>query len=397
MRNLRLTIQNIIIQFSFFIGFCGVLLFATLYLRDKGFSIEFVGLLLGGGNLFSAVLQQFSARVADRSHRLSLRDVAAIQLALPILIMLPILVFESVPQFYYALVFFLLISFELGSQSILNSISLAYESQGYKISFSVIRGFGSLGFSVASLALGAFFKSNPSDYLILFITLSHLVTSITIILLPQTPKVVRVVKKEEKDDSTLDFYRKYPIFIPLVIGGTLLFIGHTLFSNFLVYIMENVGGTEDQMGIAGALAGFLEIIPFFSYNFLRKKLPDRVWLMISTIFFTVKGILLVIAVNPDMIYFAQSAQMLAYGLFTPAFTYFAHQIVERKDMVQGQAVTMVVGMFGGALGSFLAGVVMGQFGVSASLLMATIVSGIGTVICIAGLTKGSKKLRTQAS
>lgn len=393
MRNRRLTVQNIIIQFSFFIGFAGVLLFATLYLRDKGFSIEFVGLLLAGGNLFSAVLQQFSAKLADHSKHLSLRDVAAIQLALPILIMLPILLFDSVPRFYYALVFFLLISFEIGSQSILNSISLAYESQGYKISFSVIRGFGSIGFSLASLFFGAFFKANPSDYLIVFVTASHVVTSIAIILLPQTAKVVRVLSEQaDISKSPLDFYRKYPIFVPLVIGGTLIFMGHTLFSNFLIYIMENVGGTEDQMGIAAALAGFLEIVPMFSYSLLRKRVPDRISLMISTIFFTVKGVLLVIAVNPEMIYVAQTSQMLAYGLFTPSFTYFAHQVVEREDMVQGQAVTQILGMFGGAIGSILAGVVMGRFGVSVSLIMATLVSGIGTVIAIGGLSKGAKPL-----
>lgn len=295
MRNFRLNVQNALIQFSFYAGFCAVIIYSSLYLRDKGFPVELLGTLLAAGNFVGVFVQQKSAEWADRSSRLTVREIAALQILFPALIMLPLIFFNPARPFL-ALAILVTAGFELGSQSILNTIALIFESTGYRISFSVIRGFGSIGFAIASLWMGDFFYRNSADYL------------------------------------------------PVV-----------------------------------------EIIPLFTYFYLRKKKPDRFWLAISAIFFSIKGLFLTLAGSAEGVYFAQHFQILSYGLFTPAFGYFAHRIVDPADMAQGQAVTLQVAIFGGAFGNLLAGATMGSLGVTLSLAIATAISAIGTVIFLVGL------------
>ena len=70
----HLTIKYAMLQGSYWMSFCAVYNFATVYLLSKSFSSKEVGVMLAAINIVAAVLQPLVANFADQTKKISLKN-----------------------------------------------------------------------------------------------------------------------------------------------------------------------------------------------------------------------------------------------------------------------------------------------------------------------------------
>ena len=112
---------------------------------------------------------------------------------------------------------------------------------------------------------------------------------------------------------------------------------------------------------------------------------------ISAIFFGVKHTLLWLAPNLTVIYIAQLVQFLSYAFFLPTSVFLVSDNVEEADAMKGQALMTGAVSVGGVGASAIGGVLLDMIGVSYTLLCATAVSWVGSILLIITMREMSKK------
>src|SRR5699024_432240 len=112
--------------------------------------------------------------------------------------------------------------------------------------------------------------------------------------------------------------------------------------------------------------------------------------MLSMLFGTLKGVLLLLTTGFLGVLLVQPIQVLGYGLFTPASVYFVNESVPEADRVRGQTVMMVASNgLGGMLGGLLAGGTLDLGGANLMLAGCIACGCAGTVLCLLALRKNT--------
>lgn len=397
MRQPSLFFKNALLQFTFFISFCMMTVFTVLYMQSLGFTTLHTGIIFGLANFFGAWLQMITGQMADSSKVVTIKEVLLAHAGIAALAMVP-LAFFSASGFVVLASFFVFSLLAQAVQGPINAVSVAFEQAGYPIQFSVIRGIGSASYGLTSLLAGMYFDHHPLTQLPLLLFVSMTLFCLVIFLLPPVPvgqrrpgvKAVGVV-----DPPTQHFYRKYPLFIPLVIGFTLLFAGHMVINTYLALLVKNVGGGATEAGIAVSCAIVMEVISLFSYGHLRRHVSDRFLMGIAALVFTIKAIILYFATNVFWVYISQLFQFATFPFFTAGISYFSAAIVEKKDLVKGQNVVTIIMSLGGAVGSLLGGIVLNFLSVPSALLATVGISLAGSVIALTGIRQAGAWIKAK--
>ena len=153
-----------------------------------------------------------------------------------------------------------------------------------------------------------------------------------------------------------------------------------LINNFFIQIMTNVGGNSKDMGNAIFLAAVLELPTMSLFLKIKNRISCRKLLMISASAFTIKHIITYFASSVAMIYSAQVIQIAGYALFIPASVYYVSRLIDKSDMVKGQALVTGAITVSGVFASLSGGILIDTLGVSSMLLIGALVSGIGTIL-----------------
>ena len=170
-----------------------------------------------------------------------------------------------------------------------------------------------------------------------------------------------------------------------VLGTVVVFFTHTIINNFFIQILTPIGGNESSMGTAVFLAAIVELPAMGLFNVIRKKVSCTKLLKISVVLFAVKHILIFLATNMTMIYIAQTLQMGAFAIFTPASVYYVNQIISKNDSVKGQSMVTMGITASGILANITGGILLDAVGVHQVLLIGGIVSVIGAIIVMFSL------------
>ena len=384
--------RNALLQFSFFISFCVLTVFTVLYLQSVGFSTLDTGIIFGLGNLCGALLQLVTGQLADASKVISLRMVIFGHALLALVFMIPVVFFQAT-GFIIPVAFFVFVLISQAIQGPINAVSVAFEQAGYPISFSVIRGIGSASYGLTSLAAGFYFESRPITDVPLVLFCGMLLFMLCIFLVPPVPagvNTLRDARVEPDSQPTKHFYRKYPFFVPLLIGFTLLFAGHMIINNFLALLVENVGGSSGQVGVAVSCAIVMETTSLMLYGRFRRMLSDRALMAIAACFFTVKAFILSQAADVGLVYVSQFFQFATFPFLTGGISYFSADVVEVQDLVKGQNVVTIIMALGGAIGSTSGGFLLNYTNAATALMVTVAISLVGTLIALYGIWSAGK-------
>jgi PPP family 3-phenylpropionic acid transporter len=381
----KLAFQYSALQGIYWITYCVVYGFATIFLLAKGFSSSQIGIIVALGNIFGVVLQPVFASIADRSKTFTLHRLTAI-LAVTTAIFL--LLLAIVPNMFLAIAAIFLLTDMLIQiiQPLINSFSVYYVNQGVSVNFGFARGIGSLSYAISSSGLGLLVKKYNANILPYVGILFGLILCAVVLSLPVLTALTGNASAEaapanaEVSDNQTDFFRKYKNFTITLIGLTFLFIFQNMTNSYLIQIFQRVGGDSSDMGNALAIAALVELPVMFLFSLLIRRFKSTTLLMVSAFMFCVKAAAYLMAGSVFQLYLVQFLQMGAFAVFAPASVYYVNEVMDEQDKFKGQAFMTSTNTLGGVFGSLLGGFLIDYTGVSTMLLIDVIIAVIGCLL-----------------
>lgn len=374
------------IQSSYWLSFSAVMGFTSLYLLDVGFTNTEIGIIIAIAGLISAVLQPLFAGYADKPKSPSLKKIILLVTAVLLLMSLTLffLYRGSVLLngiFYGGCIMLLQLLLPL-----INSLGMEVVNQGKNLNFGISRGLGSVSYAVASYALGRIVARTGASALPAAMILTFAAVFLFTLRFPFQkrihPETVVSHESPEKSGSPLGFFRKYPRFAVVLCGCCLIYISHIFLNSFTFQIVENIGGGSSEMGLSMSLAAIFELPTMFLFSRMLKKAPCDFWFKISGIFFMLKTLGTLLAPSIPAFYAVQIFQMLGWALITVSSVYYVNAIMQKEDVIKGQAYITMTYTFGSVFGSLSGGILIDSLGVKAMLAFGTAAAFIGMIIVL---------------
>lgn len=354
--------------------------FASVFLLSKGFSNTQVGIIVAIGNILGVALQPFLANLADQGRYISLHNLC-ILLAVSIVAGCGLLFFIRSVLLATGIVFAITFALVQILQTLSNSVSLYYINEGVEVNFGLARGMGSAFYALVSSLVG--FWSNKFGANILLLV-GVLLLAVFIVVLLRMPKLSRKTEHKQKtkegdakDRSVWGFLLKYKSFLVVLVGVTLIFIFHSICNVYLFQLLQRVGGDSKSMGTALSIAAIVELPIMLIFSKVSKRINSRSLLILSGCMFFLKAVAFLLAHSVLQMYLCQILQMGGYGLFIPASVFYVNELVDKEDMVKGQALMVSACTLGGVFASLLGGVIIDSFGIMYLLGFQTVCAGVG--------------------
>ena len=377
------SIKYCLLHGVYWMCFCLLFSFSSVYLLGKGFTDRQIGFVLALGGVIAVFLQSKVAEIADRSNKITLRHIIIIISFLSIFVAVINLVFGTgvgrIRLFYITLVVLLQIMMPL-----INAVGMECVNNGIELNFGLARGIGSVTFSLLSLVVGSFLEGrNPNLIMFLGIFLYAVLILIAFSFKFDITKSNKSSKNDEISeniDIDIKKEKKNYRFYFMLVGVVLIFSSHILLNNFLFQITKNIGGSSEQMGIAMAICAFVELPTMMSFGFLIRKIRANMMIKISALFFALKTLATYFCGGIFSLYAVQLMQIFGFALFTPASVYYVNSVSPENQKAKGQALLGVAITLGGVLGNYFGGLFIETFGVTRSLLIFSIIGFVGAGI-----------------
>lgn len=368
--------------------------YANPYLTEKlSFSDTTAGVILGVATALAFLLQPLLTSVVDRT-RLNVRHVCVFWALFTTLsataTILP--VGNTATMLFFAAACVSLQTLP----SFANALGMEGIRGGQKINFGLARGLGSVCFGVSAKLASPLIDSFGMDIVALSGAVCAALLALAVLFFPKGSRPASA-GAEEKPTSAKVFFQENPKFIVLLIGVVLLYIGHNALSNCMFRIAESklaLGATENEItnvqGTALMIAAVVELPMMFLFTLLVKKIRCDIWLILSTVFMTLRLLLTILLPSPAGLYAAQLAQMLGYALFAVAAVYYVGTVVSKRNVVKGQTY-LGTGNTLGCMGAYVVcGALIDSVGVRQMLIFSTVLSAIG-MLCVIFSTERVKK------
>jgi PPP family 3-phenylpropionic acid transporter len=382
-----LTLHIALIQGFYWMIFCPISSYASVYLLHKDFSNQQIGWVLALNGILAVFLQPWLGALADRSRHLPLKGFIAILAFFPIL-MLIALNYLPLNWLWISLFYVLTLAFMQTLQPLINSLTFQCINAGYEVSYGFTRAIGSLTFAILSSLIGLWLNSHTPDHLPLFGAILFVAVFLLILFFPnlqplrKPDTLAQPLAPAGMKESTTDFLKKYQGFLMLILGVAFLFVFHNIINSYLVQIMTPLGAQDFQLGLALTIAALCELPALFGFNFLVRRVKAQTLLQLAGIFYALRSLLFFFAASIWMINLGQVIQGVTYALIIPASVYYVDHLMKDEDKVKGQ--TWITGgmTLGGIIGSIVGGWMLDRFSVHALLGFGMAAAVLGSLLIV---------------
>jgi Major Facilitator Superfamily. len=401
-----------VLQAFYWTAYCMTVSFASVYLLAKNYNNAEIGVILALVNILAVFLQLAMAAFIDKTSRISLKNFMCVLVCIILILSLFILL---MPDINYTAVPFMVTAFGIlvSIQPFINAICFKYERAGIKINYGIARGIGSGAYALASIVLGYGIARFGAGLLpVYYIVTLILFLSILFTFAPrkteneqlQDVKDMSTVKTADRSENSKGipareplsvpaFLKKYKTFSVFIAGSSLVFFSHFLINTFMIQIMYSIGGGSAEMGTATFIAAMMEIPVMFAFSRLKEKVNCGTLLKIAVVVFTVKHLLAFLSASVSMFYLAQFLQIGGYGLYIPASVYYVEQIIDKEDLVKGQAMITGAMTLGSILASLIGGILLDHLTAKSMLFVGVIASVIGSMLMLFSTNSVKKQSR----
>jgi PPP family 3-phenylpropionic acid transporter len=208
-----------------------------------------------------------------------------------------------------------------------------------------------------------------------------ILTIVAIVLMPDAPAQPAVDKdgKVEESISMFQFFGRYKDVTLVVLSLVLMYFCHFLIQTYMAKIIGafETTGIEAIQGTALFIQAMVELPTMFGFAFLMKRFGIPKILIVASIFYSIKHVLILVSGSVATFYAAMVLQMVSYAALIPATVYFSNEHVAEADRNKGQAVFAASSTVAMLASSFLGGWLF-QF------LPTHVVIGVGVASSIAG-------------
>ena len=373
------TTRYSLIQGIYWMTFCVINTFASVYLLDKNFSSGQIGVTMALAGIISVILQPMVAAASDKNPKISLKVIIATQIIMTI-ISAVILLTTSLNFLGIALFYGIMIALLQMMTPFISSLGMGFINRGVPINFGIARGMGSIFCAALAFGFGFWVTKFGTNQIPIFVILLYGLLLINVVTFRFKVKEIYCEEVSEENTKKSGFFKEYGSFFVLLAGITGLFTSHNMVNNFMMQIVSTLGGGSQEMGIAMALQAMVELPTMMAFGWINRRAKSGTLLKISGIFFTIKVFFTVISGSITAIYLSQSVQMLGFALFIPASVYYVNTAIKEKDRIKGQAFMAITATLGSVFGSLLGGFLIDLAGVTVMLYTSMGIAVLGTII-----------------
>lgn len=386
--------------------------FASVFLLAKGFTNWNIGLTFAAANVLAVILQPIVADIADRAKKLSIIGIGEILTILMMVVMLGMLVLED-SMIALSIVFILLIAWHTVLQPLFNSLTFTLEEAGVHINFGVARSMGSLAYAALVAVLGTVVEKHgivalpvSGEVILVMLLISLVITGRSYnktracrVERTHTSSDDRPMNGEENNTepdgeesiSLVQFVKRNKVFFLVNIGVVGLYFSNSVLNNYMMQIVDVVGGDSEDLGQILSVMAFCEIPTMVCFDWLRKRFSCQLMLKIASVCFTVKIMLCWMANSVAMIFAAQFIQMVSFALFLPAMVHFIDEIMDKGEAVKGQALFTTMVTVTTVISSLVGGAILDMSGAKMLTFIAMLATAAGAIVIIATVDKVNKK------
>jgi len=367
--------------------------FASVFLLAAGYSNSEIGIILAVANILAVILQPIIGDFADRSHKLSLTGITEIMTVM-LIVMTVGLFISNEKSLGLSVIFVMLISWHTVLQPLFNSMTFKLEECGVHINFGIARSMGSLAYSVLVAILGTLVENHGVQVMPLTGEVVLIMMLISIITTKrQFDKAKNVngieqnnniekISEETSEINLIQFIKKNKMFTLLNLGVIGLYFSNSVLNNYMMQIVNAVGGDSEDMGRILSLMAFLEIPTMVCFDMLRKHFSCQLMLKVAAIGFAAKIVMCYFAGSVAMIFAAQCFQVVSFALFLPAMVHFIDEVISKGEAVKGQALFTTMVTVTTVFSSFAGGIILDIGDAKMLTGTASIATALGALIFI---------------
>lgn len=414
----KLNIEYSCIHGTYWMYYGVVSSFASVFLLAKGFSNWNIGVTLAVANVLAVILQPVIADIADRAKKLSVIGISEILTVMMMIVTIGMFAFSN-SMIALSIVFILLIAWHTVLQPLFNSLTFTLEETGVHINFGVARSMGSLAYAALVAVLGTIVEkcgvmSLPvtGEIILIMLIISLILTKKSYDKGKRMQSAAvgndeiseeKSVKNSEKADerivdvseedsiNLIQFIKRNKFFFLVNVGVIGLYFSNSVLNNYMMQIVDVVGGTSEDMGRILSVMAACEIPTMVCFDLLRKKFSCQLMMKVAAVGFAVKIAICWLANSVTMIFCAQFVQLVSFALFLPAMVHFIDEIMSKGEAVKGQALFTTMITITTVISSLVGGAILDMSGAKMLTFIATIATAAGAVIIIATVDKVKKK------
>lgn len=422
-----LNIEYSCIHGSYWMFYGVVSSFASVFLLAKGFSNWNIGVTLAVANVLAVILQPVIADIADRAKKLSVIGISEILTVMMMVVTVGMFICSG-SMIALSIVFILLIAWHTVLQPLFNSLTFILEETGVHINFGIARSMGSLAYAALVAVLGTIVEkygvmSLPitGEIILVMLLLSLILTKrsydkgkarnsakgvasefakVESSDMPKAEEHAEGMQSAHNEESELceeesinlvQFIKRNKFFFLVNLGVIGLYFSNSVLNNYMMQIVDVVGGTSEDMGRILSVMAFCEIPTMVCFDWLRKKFSCQLMLKVASVGFAVKIALCWLANSVTMIFMAQFVQLISFALFLPAMVHFIDEIMSKGEAVKGQALFTTMITITTVVSSLAGGAILDLSGAKMLTFVATVATTLGAVVIIATVDKVKKK------
>lgn len=357
--------------FSFHASNTIILSFLPLYLQFKGLRETEIGWVLAIGPLATIFAQPFWGYLSDK-----FKTVKWILLICIIGLLIGSSSFFQMETLISILLMGAVFYFFTTPIGALGDSLAQRRAMDLGISFGSIRTWGSIGFAISSLVIGALLSRVGIQYMIW----PYLFFGTMALLVVFRLKDVKVDTDpvQFKDIEKIIKNKPFLIFLVLMIFIT---IPHRANDSFIGLYVTELGGSESLVGLAWFVGVFMEAVVFASAGFWFRKYQPIVFVIAAGVLYTIRWLLYAAIDNPFLIIALQFMHGLTYGVFYIAAFQLVTRLIPKSLQATGHLVFFAV-FFGvsGIVSSLSGGAIMDSLGGSSLYFGMGVFTFIGTVL-----------------
>lgn len=287
-------------------------------------------------------------------------------LPLPVLLMMAVYTLDS--------------CFHNCADSILNALMMQFIDKGIPVRYGWPRGIGSITYALMAWLLGVLMeKYTPNIILPIFLGLCT-VSLAALFLLPDPGP--RIIRESAPQVSYVTMLKTNPTLVLLLCACILSGMGQCAGSTYLIRVVERLGGTSEQLGLAMFIQAGVELPMMFASAWLLKRFTARGLLTLSFFASAVKLLLLNLTPNLPVLYLVMAFSLFCFGIYGFAAVLFVNSIAGDREKVRAQSLLSLcyTSGIGGILGNLLSGLLIDPLGLRNLLFLSFGLSLTGALV-----------------
>ncbi len=337
--------------------------YITVFLLSRGMDDTLVAYVTSALAIVAIVMQMVIANYCDHHPILPLKNII-LGLYLVTIVFCGLMYWISLSLVWLIVIFVIAVSAQRSIESLLNAQMMQFVNKGLGVSYSWPRGVGSFCYALGAFGFGVLFDYFSPDILLPITMVISIFAIVSDYLLPD-PETLDLSEEDlgpslpnnEAQTSYFQMLKGNPLLVIYLLASIACAVGLSGYNTFLIRIVENLGGSNTELGIAMLVQSTVELpAMFLATKLLRKYKPVQI-LFISYFFFWLKGIGMIFVPNLGSLYGLMLSSFFCYGFYGFGSVIFVNEIVKVSEKIRAQSLSSLcfVGGVGGILGNAFCG------------------------------------------